>query len=185
MAGAATPKVISRFGDTAANVGILAIFETHGQDLPIVVKTGAASVTAGFWRILIMPIDTVKTTLQVDGKEAMSILRSKLNTGPNVLYHGSLAACGATIVGHFPWFYTFNTLQAYIPQQEKPLRKLGRNALIGFVSSVVSDSISNSLRVIKTTRQTFPKTISYVDTVKHVVAQDGVMGLLGRGLKTR
>lgn len=55
---------ISRFGDTAANVGILALMEAH-SDLPIAVKTGAASLTAGLWRILIMPIDTLKTTLQV------------------------------------------------------------------------------------------------------------------------
>ena len=58
---------ISRFGDTAANVGILALLEAH-DDLPIAVKTGAASVTAGLWRIFIMPIDTLKTTLQVRDK---------------------------------------------------------------------------------------------------------------------
>lgn len=65
------------------------------------------------------------------------------------------------------------------------MKKLGRNALIGFISSVVSDSISNSLRVIKTTRQTFPQTISYLDTVRHVIEKDGLIGLFGRGLKTR
>ena len=68
---------------------------------------------------------------------------------------------------------------------DDPLKKLGRNALIGFCSSVVSDSISNSLRVVKTTRQTFPENISYANTVKHVVEKDGIMGLFGRGLKTR
>ncbi len=76
-------------------------------------------------------------------------------------------------------------LQEYIPQTDDPLKKLGRNAFIGFVSSLVSDTTSNSLRVIKTTRQTFPDTISYVDTVKHVLEKDGLIGLLGRGLKTR
>ncbi len=55
---------ISRFGDTAANVGILALLEPY-NDMPIALKTGAASVSAGLWRILIMPIDTAKTTLQV------------------------------------------------------------------------------------------------------------------------
>ena len=57
---------ISRFGDTAANVGILALLESN-TELPIALKTGAASITAGVWRIFIMPIDTVKTTLQVIG----------------------------------------------------------------------------------------------------------------------
>jgi len=175
---------ISRFGDTAANVGILALLESN-TELPIALKTGAASITAGVWRIFIMPIDTVKTTLQVEGSEALQKLKVKLRSGPTVLYHGSLAAAAATAVGHFPWFYTFNTLQEYIPKTEDPLKKLGRNALIGFISSVVSDSISNSLRVIKTTRQTFPQTISYLDTVRHVIEKDGLIGLFGRGLKTR
>ena len=34
-------------------------------ELPMAVKTGAASLSAGLWRILITPIDTLKTTLQV------------------------------------------------------------------------------------------------------------------------
>ena len=49
-----------------ANVGILALLESN-TELPIALKTGAASITAGVWRIFIMPIDTVKTTLQVIG----------------------------------------------------------------------------------------------------------------------
>lgn len=60
---------ISRFGDTAANVGILALLEPY-HNVPIAVKTGAASLTAGLWRVLIMPIDCLKTSLQV-------------HTGPN------------------------------------------------------------------------------------------------------
>ena len=74
---------------------------------------------------------------QVEGQEAVSKLRNKLRTqGGSVLYHGSLAAAAATAVGHFPWFYTYNSLQAYLPVTDDPLKKLGRNALIGFLSSV-------------------------------------------------
>ena len=59
-----------------------------------------------------MPLDTLKTTLQVEGQEAVGKLRNKLAAkGPVVLYHGSLAAAAATAVGHFPWFYTYNSLQ--------------------------------------------------------------------------
>ena len=87
---------ISRFGDTAANVGILALLEPH-HDLPIAVKTGAASISAGLWRIMIMPIDTVKTTLQVEGQGALGQLRTKLNQrGITVMYHGSLGKPSAT-----------------------------------------------------------------------------------------
>ena len=40
-------------------------FYFQPYDLPMAAKTGAASVSAGLWRIFITPIDTVKTTLQV------------------------------------------------------------------------------------------------------------------------
>lgn len=54
---------LSRFGDTAANAGVLAYLAPY--DLPVAVKTGAASLSAGIWRMAIMPIDALKTTLQV------------------------------------------------------------------------------------------------------------------------
>ena len=81
------------------------------------------------------------------------------------MFHGALAAASATAVGHFPWFFTFNYLQATIPQpgpDKHAVYKFGRNAVIGFVSSLVSDTVSNSLRVVKTTRQTFSESIRYV-----------------------
>lgn len=58
---------LSRFGDTAANTGTLAAldaFETTAE-LPVAAKTVAASVAAALFRILLMPIDTVKTTMYV------------------------------------------------------------------------------------------------------------------------
>jgi Mitochondrial carrier protein len=65
------------------------------------------------------------------------------------------------------------------------LQKLARRAFIGFVASVVSDSISNSLRVVKTYRQVNETRIGYLDAARNVIATDGFMGFLGRGLKTR
>ena len=60
-----------------------------------------------------------------------------------------------------------------------------RSAIIGFTASVISDTVSNSLRVIKTYRQVNSTRISYFDAAKAVIAVDGWRGLLGRGLKTR
>ncbi|XP_023322126.1 uncharacterized protein LOC111696668 [Eurytemora carolleeae] len=175
---------LSRFGDTAANVAILSLLEK--SDLPVIVKSGTASLAAASWRIVIMPVDTLKTTLQVEGKDGLRLLGNKMRLqGPAVFWYGSLAAASATAVGHFPWFYTFNQLQAVIPQYSETYKKLARNALIGFCSSVVSDTVSNSLRVIKTTRQTYTTPISYIGVVREVVTKDGWIGLFGRGLKTR
>jgi hypothetical protein len=54
---------LSRFGDTAANSGILALLAT--SDLPVGLRTAAASGAASLWRIGLTPIDTMKTSLQV------------------------------------------------------------------------------------------------------------------------
>lgn len=51
-----------------------------------------------------MPIDALKTTLQVEGAQGLKLLSSKIKVGgPFVLYHGSLGAASATLVGHMPW----------------------------------------------------------------------------------
>ena len=179
---------LSRFGDTAANTGIITLLDSNEKtkDLPVSIKTFAASSTAALWRICIMPIDTCKTILQVEGNNGMSILKNKIRThGVTSLYHGSIGASTATLVGHYPWFFTYNYLNHKLPEYDSTVKTLLRNGFIGFSSSVVSDCASNSIRVVKTTRQTFHQPISYIDTVKYVVKNDGVSGLFGRGLQTR
>jgi hypothetical protein len=56
---------LSRFGDTAANTGVLAALDAFEStaNLPVAAKTVAASVGAGAFRILLMPVDTFKTTM--------------------------------------------------------------------------------------------------------------------------
>lgn len=58
---------LSRFGDTAANTGVLTLLDSleSTKNLNVGVKTVAASASAAAFRILIMPIDTVKTTMSV------------------------------------------------------------------------------------------------------------------------
>eukprot|EP01135_Chromosphaera_perkinsii_P011744 Nk52_evm22s2485 gene=Nk52_evmTU22s2485 len=179
---------LSRFGDTAANSGMLALLESNEstRNLPVAAKTFCASGAAASWRIFLMPIDTWKTIKQVEGKDGLKKLGAKLKTsGPRVLYHGALAASAATFVGHFPWFFTYNFLNEKIPKETETVRKLARNAVIGFCASVVSDTCSNSIRVVKTYKQTSTVPVTYPQAVKNVVKQDGLAGLFGRGLKTR
>jgi len=181
---------LSRFGDTAANTGMLTIMNSHPntKELPTAVKTLGASVAAASWRIFLMPIDASKTILQVEGKDGLQKLRAKVAVGgPRVLWHGALAASGATFVGHFPWFVTFNMLDEHLPKADpnSVLQKFGRRAVMGFVSSVISDTTSNSIRVIKTFKQTATVPISYPDAARMVIKKDGYIGLFGRGLKTR
>jgi hypothetical protein len=95
---------MSRFGDTAANTGVLTALDSFAetQDLPVFMKTGAASAVAAVFRIFLMPIDTVKTTMQVTGKFSSVVEKVKL-VGPRGLYIGSLAAASASFVGHYPY----------------------------------------------------------------------------------
>lgn len=53
---------MSRFGDTAANTGVLTLLDNieSTKDLPVAAKTVCASAAAAGWRIFLMPVDTVK-----------------------------------------------------------------------------------------------------------------------------
>ena len=187
---------LTRFGDAAANVGILALLET--QDLPLPLKTACGSAVAGLWRIVLMPIDTSKTAMQVQGNEGMQrLIQNVKEQGPSPLYQGALASASATAAGHFPWFLTYNFLNEQLPMvtaTEDLLLSLLRSAFLGLAASCVSDSCSNSLRVIKTTKQTIGlsnnsdgqnRELTYPEIVKNILDTDGVVGLLGRGLQTR
>jgi hypothetical protein len=176
---------LSRFGDTAANAGTLSLLESY--DIPIWMKTAAASMAAASFRIFLMPIDTLKTTLQVEGNNAVDTLKTRMNKqGIRALYHGSLAASTATFAGHYPWFTTYNYLNLHLPEYNDTLsKKLVRSAFIGFCASLVSDCCANSFRVVKTTRQTSKESLGYISIVQMILKKDGVMGLLGRGLATK
>eukprot|EP00607_Mallomonas_marina_P010049 CAMPEP_0182419682 /NCGR_PEP_ID=MMETSP1167-20130531/4082_1 /TAXON_ID=2988 /ORGANISM="Mallomonas Sp, Strain CCMP3275" /LENGTH=255 /DNA_ID=CAMNT_0024594735 /DNA_START=348 /DNA_END=1112 /DNA_ORIENTATION=+ len=204
---------LSRFGDTAANALVLSLIEALDTEtnIPLPLRTVTGSVAAGIWRIFLMPIDTVKTSLQVNGETGLDLLKKRVDeNGWGVLYSGSLASAAATTVGHFPWFFTYNSLSSVLPTSKmiselaasdaetqsvlllaalssvSPLvLDLMRSALIGLCASSVSDLCSNSLRVLKTSRQTSQTDSSYLNIAKSIIQQDGLTGLLGRGLQTR
>merc|ERR1711972_791798 len=72
-----------------------------------------------------------------------------------------------------------------LPQFDFTYGKYVRNAVIGFASAAVSDTCSNSLRVLKTTRQTALEPVSYMESAKQIIEKEGYAGLFGRGLQTR
>lgn len=174
---------VSRFGDTAANDGALAALE-H-TTLPTAVKTMGASACAAGFRVFLMPVDAWKTTKQVEGAEGLKKLIEKTKKHPTALWQGAVGAMSATWVGHYPWFYTNNQLRESLPAFDFKFGKYVRNAVIGFASAAVSDTCSNSLRVLKTTRQTALVPISYKDAAMEIINKEGYSGLFGRGLKTR
>ena len=247
---------LSRFGDTASNALMLSLVDSLDpiQAVPLFVKTGLGSVAAGIWRIVLMPIDTAKTSLQVNGPKGLEIVGQRVQQeGPSALFSGAVAASAATVVGHYPWFLTYNTLSSSLPTAEQigqiaaaataaaasssqfaaatatavgagagagavavagaagalastdpsdpsalvtaiaalhldpTLLTLCRSAFIGLCASSASDVCSNSLRVLKTTRQTdsVGNSQSYLDSARGIIDKEGWGGLLGRGLQTR
>eukprot|EP00811_Abedinium_folium_P002223 NODE_12036_length_1249_cov_7.531194.p1 GENE.NODE_12036_length_1249_cov_7.531194~~NODE_12036_length_1249_cov_7.531194.p1 ORF type:complete len:290 (-),score=47.21 NODE_12036_length_1249_cov_7.531194:154-1023(-) len=177
---------VVRFFNISANAGVLALFDqTAAKELPIYTKTMVGSVLASVLRTSLVPIDMVKTLMQVEGSGAKQVLRAKYASGGiAVFYHGAVATGVANLLAHYPFFTVFNTLDAHLPHFTETPKKIGRNVVIGFCSSLASDALANSARVVKTVRQT-SMTTSYVDIVRSILEKDGWAGLLGRGLQVR
>jgi len=176
---------ISRFGDTAANAGVVAILASVTW-MPQAMKTFFSSWAAATFRILITPLDALKTTLQVHGSPGLAVLSARIgDDGILTLWSGALATSIATFAGHYPWFVTHNYLEEKVPKPKGKLPGMLRNAFIGLCSSAVSDVISNSIRVVKTKKQTAKEALSYLATVSLIVSEDGVQGLFLRGLGTK
>jgi len=180
---------LSRFGDTGMNELSKLAFNRYSPDAPIFIQTSVASVMAGMWRLTTTPIDTWKTTKQVHGERGIEVLKGKMRTmGPIALYQGAFAASLATVVGHYPWYLTFNYMNEYLPKysyKDDLGRAIVRNAAIGLTATSISDTISNGVRVIKTYKQTHDTPITYREAINNIVAKDGIRGLLFRGLETK
>lgn len=175
---------LSRFGDTAANAGTLAALE--GTAVPVLLQTIAASAAASLWRVVITPLDTAKTMMQVEGPRGLAMLGERVaRNGVSQLWAGAAGAVVATFVGHYPWFATNNFLEARVAPAARKGRVLVRRAGIGFCSSVVSDFVSNSSRVVKTFVQTSDVPVTYLDAARFIVNRDGLGGLLWRGLAAK
>ena len=183
---------LSRFGDVVANESAR---EFLSGRCPTGVVTAAGSTGAALWRICISPADTVKTTMQVHGNAALGLLTRKIgNMGIRALYEGALGAAAATWVGHYPWFMTYNFLDAYCVRHRlldahlpnaKGLRRHLRRAIVGLCSSLVSDLCSNAIRVVKVYKQTSAVPMGYVEAASTIVSESGVWGLFFRGLSTK
>lgn len=178
---------LSRFGDTGSNAVVMSFLDSQPftRDLPIIAKTVAGSLVAASWRMAIMPLDLLKTTRQVHGLSAArrDLAERVANKGRSAFWQGSSAAFVSTLSGHLPWYSTFNALDRHLPEAEAAPYKVLRHGLMGFAASMVTDCCTNSLRVVKAIRQS--DGLSYREAAQLVVAQDGIAGLLGRGLKTR
>jgi len=78
--------------------------------------------SAAAFRIILTPIDTLKTTLQVQGGRGTALLRQRIKTnGVGSLWWGAIATAAATFVGHYSWFATVSSLFIYFHRLENIL----------------------------------------------------------------
>ena len=80
---------------------------------------------AAAWRLVLLPIDAAKTSLQVNGEKGMEMLKKRVELeGPSSLFSGALAGCAATFVGHYPWFLTYNYLSDHLPTAQDAIASI-------------------------------------------------------------
>lgn len=169
---------IARFGDTAANEGVKEFF-SEGTS-PMVVSF-AGAIAAAVWRVLITPMTTIKTFLQVEGD--LSLLWGKVaRAGPLSLFDGALGAALSTAVGFYPWSVTFEFADRKLPAASTFRGKLVRRAVASVAASLVASVCSNGIFCVTIAVQTSTEQIGYMEAAQSIVAADGVQGLLFRGL---
>lgn len=78
-------------------------------------QTVFASVAGALFRMVLVPIDTFKTTMQTQGKHGVGILMDRVKAyGPGSLWWGAWATALSNFVGSFPWFATVSSLHSVI-----------------------------------------------------------------------
>jgi hypothetical protein len=187
---------VSKFGAVAANEFAKIMFPTDQF-----IATAAGSILSGLWRVILMPIDTCKTVLQVGGTLGFRNMMSKVYKGEmSLLYEGTTATLLSSIISHYPWFFVHNLLDSNLFIPSSYFQIVLRGACIGFIASLVSDCISNVLKVIKTVKQSTStesfdvlkeekysksKRMSYIAVIRKIIEEGGYRALFGRGLSTR
>lgn len=180
---------LTKFGAVAANEGskiLVAHFSSTSDPSPLL-SSALGTFLSILWRFFLVPLETLKTVLQVDGTAGFNLLLKEVLRGNlRRLYRGSGATIISTLLSHYPWFYVHNLLDSIIAKADDSKMIVLRSSLIGFIASAVSDCVSNVFRVVKTLQQTVGgDESSYVNIISQLYHEHGILGTVGRGLVTR
>ena len=172
---------LSRFGDTAANEGVKDYFS--GSSIHPALTTVVASLGASIWRMLLTPLDTLKSNFQVSG--ASTELYQKINHyGLSMLFEGAMLSWLIFFIGHYSWFVMNNVLEKYLPSALTGRKKVFRRGFIGLCAALVTDFVTNGIRVVKTYKQTYPEPLTYMQAVAMLMNKSGIFfAFRGLGVK--
>lgn len=181
---------LAKFGSAAANEASRVLID---QTIPLspVYTSAVGTLISILWRVFIVPLETCKTVLQVDGSKGFQKLLSKLKEGNFfVLYQGTTATIASTFLSHYPWFLVYHWLDRIVPEdKDRRAFTVLRHGSIGFVATAFSDTVSNFLRIVKTMKQTLAATehgaVSYEEIILELYKTGGLASLFTRGLGTR
>lgn len=116
------------------------------------------------------------------------LLSKSKSFGVSAFYQGGVAEICATSLSHYAWFVIHNYLEAYLPSysyKDQFSNAVMRSGAIGFLSTLGTDVLVNSLRVVKTFKQTSNEQVSYGQVMAEIIKSDGVSGVFSRGLSTK
>lgn len=140
-------------------------------------------LTAGIitaWKTLMMPLDTVGNSYQVNGLKSQEILRNRIkNQGVITLWSGTIVYLNISFINYSIWIYTYHSLNKCLPTN---FNSDVRNGLIGLGSTFMSDIVINPLRVLKTNIQSHPEKKNYREIYHKVFKRAGDFF---RGMQTK
>jgi hypothetical protein len=93
-----------RFVSTAANDGVSLFLQNNPftEDWGPAREVAVAAVVVGLFRGMLMPIDTCKTVLQIEGGWGFEKLMEKVKKGNiGILYSGAVANAVSSFIGRF------------------------------------------------------------------------------------
>jgi hypothetical protein len=189
LGAAALYGALARLGDVGANAGVLGALQgTEG--VGVVGKTAVASGVAAVLRVGLVPLEAAKHNMQIRGFErGTRLMASRVQVaGVRGLWHGSAATAAAAFAMHFPFFLTVNYASGALPPlaaDATVVDSAARNGGVGFAAAVAADASSNAFKVVATTQQTSRLVVGAQHVVGRIVGEEGVLGLVTRGLKTR
>jgi len=181
---------LARFGDTFAQSMVIDLYGMPGKSVHGFAAGFVVATIGSFWRLCIVPLDTLKTASQVHGAGASKVFSRRLHEGGMLeLWSGAVAIFMVSWFGSVPFWVVYNTVFEYWPAPQTRTMHLVRNGFAGIVASGASDLASNWLRVLKVKRQASEKGSiggeGFFADAMDVIAKDGTMGLFFRGIGTK
>lgn len=129
------------------------------------------------WKTLMMPLDTLGNSYQVNGKDASQIIKKRIQQeGAIALWSGTGVYLNISFINYTIWIYTYHNLNHSLPTK---INQDIRNGLIGLSATFLSDLVINPLRVMKTNIQSHTEKKMYRELYREIFknSQDYFRGL--------